>query len=326
MTHAPLQYRLISGSSVNCEAEERIFNLLKSITDRTSSHHHGHIVGNLMLRYQAERNIERRITEEKTYQNDVSKKYHYLTEHTQTQRNTFFTKEFIGKNPKAWKCHLEQISDYILCGEKVWWNEDQYIVEFLDTTHDYEHQSKGPTLKHFRSTSLKEVETYLKSCWEKCEENQVPMPFTQEEGFKEIMESEYLTAENNKCNEACEMQPASEVMFQTEPENGLDDVIDLEVVSLTSASTNSTNSSFCLPTNVLPPSTNSQSTPKRSQSTPKSNKYSDKNLATPKLSPINSNSFKSKEAKMIFDVIGYDLNICKLDKAKCKVKDFLNQS
>ena len=63
------------------------------------------------------------------------------------------------------------------------------------------------------------------------------MSFTQEEGFKEIMESEvesgeYLTAENNKCNEACEMQPASEVMFQNEPENGLDDVIALQVVSL----------------------------------------------------------------------------------------------
>ena len=46
---------------------------------------------------------------------------------------------------------------------------NQYTVEVLDTTQDYEHQSKGPTLKHFRSTSLKEVETYLKSCWEKCE-------------------------------------------------------------------------------------------------------------------------------------------------------------
>ena len=57
MTHASIQYRIIAGSSINCEDEERIFNLITSITITTSSHHLGNVIGNLILRYQAENKL-----------------------------------------------------------------------------------------------------------------------------------------------------------------------------------------------------------------------------------------------------------------------------
>ena len=72
MIHAPLQYRLIAGSSINCEDEERIFNLLKSITGSTTSYHSGHVIGNLILRYQAENNIKNPV-KKKPYENDIKK-------------------------------------------------------------------------------------------------------------------------------------------------------------------------------------------------------------------------------------------------------------
>ena len=71
MIHVSLQYRIISGSSINCEDEERIFNLLKSITTRTSSNHPGHVIGNLILRYQAESKMKENVTS--SYKNDIEK-------------------------------------------------------------------------------------------------------------------------------------------------------------------------------------------------------------------------------------------------------------
>ena len=53
-THAPFQYRLISGAASNCEDEERVFNKVKKITANTSSNHPGHIIGNLFIRFQVE--------------------------------------------------------------------------------------------------------------------------------------------------------------------------------------------------------------------------------------------------------------------------------
>ena len=45
--HAPLQYRLINGETINCEDEERCFNLIKNITKETSDNKPGHLIGNL---------------------------------------------------------------------------------------------------------------------------------------------------------------------------------------------------------------------------------------------------------------------------------------
>ena len=48
LVHAPLQYRLISGSSINCEDEERIFNSLKSITKTCSNNKPGQVIGTMI--------------------------------------------------------------------------------------------------------------------------------------------------------------------------------------------------------------------------------------------------------------------------------------
>ena len=55
--HAPIQYRIISGNSFMCENQERTFHLCKDITKKTSSNHPGHIIGNLVLRYQIEKKL-----------------------------------------------------------------------------------------------------------------------------------------------------------------------------------------------------------------------------------------------------------------------------
>ena len=48
--HAPLQYRLVHEETVNCEDEERCFNLIKNITKDTSNYKPGYVIGNLTVR------------------------------------------------------------------------------------------------------------------------------------------------------------------------------------------------------------------------------------------------------------------------------------
>ena len=52
--HAPLQYRSTNGETMNCEDEERSFNLIKNITRCTSNYTPGHLIGNLVVRLEAE--------------------------------------------------------------------------------------------------------------------------------------------------------------------------------------------------------------------------------------------------------------------------------
>ena len=54
LVHAPLQYRLVSGASINCEDEERIFNSIKDITQSTTNNKPGHVIGNLIVRQEVE--------------------------------------------------------------------------------------------------------------------------------------------------------------------------------------------------------------------------------------------------------------------------------
>ena len=54
LVHAPLQYRLVSGESINCEDEERFFNWIKSITQSTTNNRPGHLIGNLIVRLEVE--------------------------------------------------------------------------------------------------------------------------------------------------------------------------------------------------------------------------------------------------------------------------------
>ena len=65
--HAPIQYRLVSGSSINCEDEERMFNSIKDITQSTTNNKPGHVIGNLIVRQDVESACKQK------YEFDISK-------------------------------------------------------------------------------------------------------------------------------------------------------------------------------------------------------------------------------------------------------------
>ena len=54
LLHAPLQFKIINGESINREGKEIFFNKIRSITKSTSLYHPGHIIENCIVRHQTE--------------------------------------------------------------------------------------------------------------------------------------------------------------------------------------------------------------------------------------------------------------------------------
>ena len=58
----------------------------------------------------------------------------------------------------------------------MWWSQDDDFVEFFDACGKAEIREEGPPLHHFRSSTLKNEDQYLKRCWQQCLEREVIIP------------------------------------------------------------------------------------------------------------------------------------------------------
>ena len=164
--------RLISGHAANAEGQERIFNNIKRITKNTSNYHHGQIIPNLFIRLQAEREMGLHEDEISHQEAQISKLSTCLPE----SKNTRIPLATVRKYSREWQAHLQNISDFLLEGEGVWWNKDDEAVEFNDITNHPSQQASGPELHHFRSTTLKDEATNRKHCWKSCLDHQISIP------------------------------------------------------------------------------------------------------------------------------------------------------
>ena len=82
--------------------------------------------------------------------------------------NTTVPNRYIINNAKEYQTHLQAISDFIACGEGVWWRQILSGVEFLDGPNEPNTRPEGPKLRHFRSSDLRKEEAHLEQCWERC--------------------------------------------------------------------------------------------------------------------------------------------------------------
>jgi hypothetical protein len=67
-----MQNRIINGRSSNVEEQERVFNTIENITKGTSSNHPNQLIGNILVRMQAEGKL-------KDYQNVVCNQQKQVT-------------------------------------------------------------------------------------------------------------------------------------------------------------------------------------------------------------------------------------------------------
>ena len=175
ITHAPFQYRLVSGSASNAEDKKRVFNKIKRITANTSSNHQGHIIGNLFIRFQVEQKHAKDLKEDndaKTVQHEISKLYNAVDK----LPNTVVPYEFMARKPRVWHAHLERIADFLLLGEGVWWSQEEEGICFNDGPQKPSKHIEGPQMHHFRSSTLKIEAEYLQDCWKSILDNRIPVP------------------------------------------------------------------------------------------------------------------------------------------------------
>ena len=87
-----------------------------------------------------------------------------------------FSKKFVKKRIQSWQAHLERISPFL--AEGVWWREfcDNYL--FRDGDNDPDYHSQGPTLLHFRNSSLEDVANRQKAKWKQIIDQHVHLPTT----------------------------------------------------------------------------------------------------------------------------------------------------
>ena len=62
------------------------------------------------------------------------------------------------------QAHLSCISTYLV-NRNVWWNETPDSFVFFDGDNDPDHREEGPTLKHFRSCTLQDIEKQSAEQW-----------------------------------------------------------------------------------------------------------------------------------------------------------------
>ena len=167
--HAPIQLRIISGESSNAEDEERYFI---TITRETSSQHPSHKIGNI-IRIQAEHSFNEQFNITRENQESNVKR---LAKSLPDFPDTLFQPFVLQKYKRQWQAHLERISDFLLPGHRLWWEFDGENVIFHDSAEHIDACPPDPTLHHFRSSSLKEEESYLKECWQECLDKWICIP------------------------------------------------------------------------------------------------------------------------------------------------------
>ena len=187
MSHTPFVSRIISLSAVNTEEEEHHFADINSISRRTSNGKPGHIIPNSVLRLQAEKAFKQH--REKpliAQQSRISKFACKIPKRPNT--------EIFGKilDSTLYQAHLERIADFLLPGEGVWWHLDQdsKSVVFHDAEGEPDYHPEGPSLTHFRSSTLDSVQSHLHAIWARlisAEHIKLPIERVRVYGVEEIL-------------------------------------------------------------------------------------------------------------------------------------------
>ena len=101
-----------------------------------------------------------------------------------------------------------RLSDFLLSGAGVWWEENEFGIEFFDY-HKPPIEPNFPKLRHFRSSSYKQEEIYLGECWREIIDEDIIIPIdilkvedeiTGKIDLKKVGMIHYLKDLNSICN------------------------------------------------------------------------------------------------------------------------------
>ncbi|XP_078693315.1 uncharacterized protein LOC144923015 [Branchiostoma floridae x Branchiostoma belcheri] len=172
--HTPVIFRIAATSSLMAENEERHFATFKRLTKSCASYGTpGHIISNILVRTHFQKKAAG-ASQNQASQNRISQAAKLLS-----QERTRIPVELMKKYPREAQAHCERVSDYLLQGYGTHWHVEGGDVIFHDSpSEDPKFHPDGPQMHHFRSTSIKQEHQYLTATWQRCLEQQVPVPLS----------------------------------------------------------------------------------------------------------------------------------------------------
>ena len=170
VVHAPRQYEIVCLKSVNTENQERIFQQAKQIALKCTNRKPENVIPSVLIRLQA-----KEITEK------LSNIYHSAITRVENVSNktaftgTVISKCFIESRSHSWQAHLSRISAYLV-SKNVWWKATHNSLVFFDGDKDLECRVEGPSLNHYRSCSIEDIEKQSVKNWKHILENEIELP------------------------------------------------------------------------------------------------------------------------------------------------------
>ena len=90
LVHAPIQYRFVSGDSINTEDKERQFNEIKNICKGTTNNKPGHFIGNIIVRMKCESSAKQKFDCVKSIDSTVHEINSMGNQQVKYRRNSLF--------------------------------------------------------------------------------------------------------------------------------------------------------------------------------------------------------------------------------------------
>ena len=114
------------------------------------------------------------------------------------RRNSLFEYKYIQKHFDDWQSHLQRISDFLIFGENMWWEKNDFGVEFFDVPDNQPKLVYHPKIHHFRSSNISTVTRMLKDHWSTILKNNTPIPthkflISDLNDIPQIMETTFLS-------------------------------------------------------------------------------------------------------------------------------------
>ena len=160
--HAGDLFRIICLKSLAAERQERVFGEMRRLAVQTTSLRHQELIPQMLRRLKAQEMQD-------SGKKDSYKKQESLVskESSRVQKigRTVLNWQMIGQHPHLIQCHFERVADYVCLGNGVWFSVEDEGIVMKDGPFD-ESNEAGPSVQHFRSSSVQTIKANLGKKWE----------------------------------------------------------------------------------------------------------------------------------------------------------------
>eukprot|EP00058_Branchiostoma_floridae_P018560 XP_002604049.1 hypothetical protein BRAFLDRAFT_71661 [Branchiostoma floridae] len=170
--HTPVIYRIAAISSLMAENEERQFANFKRVTKSSACYGtEGHVITNYMIRSHCSEKVG--ASENRgCVENKISQVAKLLP-----QERTKIPVALLKKYPREAQAWCERVCDFFHRGYGIHWHvEGEHVILHDAPSQDPPFHPAGPTMRHFRSTSIKQMHNLLRDDFQQCIEEEIPMP------------------------------------------------------------------------------------------------------------------------------------------------------